>query len=104
METKISYLLDTCILVDFLRGNKSIYDILVNNKDVNLSISTITMMELTLGAFNKKEVLYFRTTMLFIYFNPIFYRQSEKRLFAINRYNQIYFLFPKLIVNNPSPT
>ena len=55
METKISYLLDTCILVDFLRGNKSIYDILVNNKNVDLSISTITMMELMLGAFNNKS-------------------------------------------------
>jgi len=55
VETKISYLLDTCILVDFLRGNKSIYDILVNNKNVDLSISTITMMELMLGAFNNKS-------------------------------------------------
>jgi hypothetical protein len=27
VETKINYLLDTCILIDFLRGNKSIYDL-----------------------------------------------------------------------------
>lgn len=58
METKINYLLDTCILIDFLRGNKSIYDILVDNENVNLSMSTITMMELVIGAFNKKEMLY----------------------------------------------
>ncbi|MDR0516955.1 MAG: hypothetical protein LBH25_07925 [Fibromonadaceae bacterium] len=58
MEARVNYLLDTCILIDFLRGNKSIYDILVDNENIDLSMSTITMMELVLGAFNKKEVLY----------------------------------------------
>jgi predicted nucleic acid-binding protein len=58
METKLNYLLDTCILIDYLRGNKSIYDLLVNDKKSILSMSTITMMELMLGTLNKKEVNY----------------------------------------------
>jgi predicted nucleic acid-binding protein len=58
METKLNYLLDTCILIDYLRGNQSIYDLLVNDEKVNLYMSTITMMELMLGALNKKEIRY----------------------------------------------
>ncbi|MDR2555453.1 MAG: type II toxin-antitoxin system VapC family toxin [Fibromonadaceae bacterium] len=88
METKISYLLDTCILVDFLRGNKSIYDILINNKDVNLSISTITMMELMLGAFNKKEVLYIQkafSNINIIYINEEISKLGQKLLVNYNK-------------------
>jgi predicted nucleic acid-binding protein len=58
MEKKLTYLLDTCILIDYLRGNESIYNLLVNNHDINISMSTVTMMELMLGAFNKREVNY----------------------------------------------
>jgi hypothetical protein len=39
METKLNYLLDTCILIDFLRGDASIYDILVKDQNINLSMS-----------------------------------------------------------------
>ena len=88
METKISYLLDTCILVDFLRGNKSIYDILVGNKDVNLSISTITMMELVLGAFNKKEVLYIQkafSNINIVYINEEISKLGQKLLINYNK-------------------
>ena len=88
METKISYLLDTCILVDFLRGNKSIYDILVGNKDVNLSMSTITMMELVLGAFNKKEVLYIQkafSNINIVYINEEISKLGQKLLINYNK-------------------
>ena len=88
METKISYLLDTCILVDFLRGNKSIYDILVGNKDVNLSMSTITMMELVLGAFNKKEVLYIQkafSNINIVYINEEISKLWQKLLINYNK-------------------
>ena len=88
METKISYLLDTCILVDFLRGNRSIYDILVNNKDVDLSISTITMMELMLGAFNKKEVLYIQkafSNINIVYINEEISKLGQKLLINYNK-------------------
>jgi len=54
----LNYLLDTCILIDFLHGEQSIYDLLVNDSKIKLSMSTITMMELVIGAFNKREVNY----------------------------------------------
>ena len=58
MDGKLNYLLDTCILIDYLRGEQSVYDLLVNNPKIKLSMSTITMMELMIGALNKREVNY----------------------------------------------
>ena len=58
MDKKLSYILDTCILIDYLRGEQSVYDLLVNNSGINLSMSTVTMMELIIGALNKREVNY----------------------------------------------
>ena len=54
----MNYLLDTCILIDYLRGKQSVYDLLVDNAKTKLAMSTITMMELIIGAFNKQEVNY----------------------------------------------
>ena len=56
METKVTFLVDTCILIDFLRGEEGIYDLLVKEQSVDLAVSTITMMELMVGAFNKREI------------------------------------------------
>jgi len=50
------YILDTCILIDYLRGEPSVYDLLVKSKGMKLSMSTVTMMELMLGVLNKKKV------------------------------------------------
>jgi len=58
MDEELNYLLDTCILIDYLRGEPSVYDLLVNNAKAKLSMSTVTMMELVIGAFNKREVNY----------------------------------------------
>ena len=58
MVKKLIYLLDTCVLIDYLRGEQSVYDLLVNDTKINLSMSTVTMMELIIGAFNKREVSY----------------------------------------------
>ncbi|MCL2101593.1 MAG: type II toxin-antitoxin system VapC family toxin [Fibromonadales bacterium] len=78
METRINYLLDTCILIDFLRGNKSIYDIIVDNENVKLSMSTITVMELVVGAFNKKEILYIQKA--FSKINTIYINEEISKL------------------------
>jgi predicted nucleic acid-binding protein len=48
--------LDTCILIDYLRGTPSVYDSLLEDEKIGLSMSTITMMELIFGALNKREV------------------------------------------------
>jgi len=56
METKLTILVDTCIFIDFLRGEQSVYDFFVDDETVELAMSTVTMMELLIGAFNKREV------------------------------------------------
>nr|AGS54163.1 PIN domain protein [uncultured bacterium contig00051] len=43
-------------MIDYLRGDESVYDLLVKDENVKLSMSTVTMMELMIGAFNKREV------------------------------------------------
>jgi predicted nucleic acid-binding protein len=58
MGEKLNYILDTCILIDYLRGEPSVYDLLVKDDKIRLSMSTITMMELMIGALNKREVNY----------------------------------------------
>jgi predicted nucleic acid-binding protein len=58
LDEKMRYILDTCILIDYLRGEPSVYDLLVRNDGVKLSMSTVTIMELMLGALNKREVNY----------------------------------------------
>ena len=58
MDEKLNYLLDTCLLIDYLRGEPSIYDIFIQDKNVKLTMSTVTMMELMIGALNKREASY----------------------------------------------
>lgn len=55
MERKLNYIVDSCILIDHLRGNKNI-DFLKRDKRNHLKMSVITMMELILGARNQREV------------------------------------------------
>jgi predicted nucleic acid-binding protein len=50
--------LDTCVLIDYLRGDASVYDLLVKNENIKLSMSTVTMMELMIGTINKREVIF----------------------------------------------
>ena len=49
-------LCDTCILIEYLRGNIKARDILTQHPGTNLAMSTVTMMELIIGAFNKREI------------------------------------------------
>lgn len=52
----MKYLCDTCILIDYLRGDESIRKILSRDRGEGLGMSVITHMELMVGAFNKQEI------------------------------------------------
>jgi predicted nucleic acid-binding protein len=59
----LMHLCDTCVLIEYLRGNINIRDRLLKDKaSVGLAISTITMMELLAGAFNQNEVRLIKRT------------------------------------------
>ena len=50
------YLYDTCILIDYLRGKSEVQQKLEQDKGLGLGMSSITYMELMVGALNKQEV------------------------------------------------
>jgi predicted nucleic acid-binding protein len=80
MATRLTYLVDTCILIDYLRGNENVYDLFVNNQDIHISMSTVTMMELMLGALNKREVNYIQKAfknIRIIYINEAISKMAE---------------------------
>ena len=50
------YLCDTCVLIDYLRGKTEVQQKLEQYRDQVVGMSTITYMELMVGAFDKREV------------------------------------------------
>ena len=50
------YLCDTCILIDYLRGNEVIRQKLSIDRKQCLGMSAVTYMELMVGALNKQEI------------------------------------------------
>ena len=52
----MEYICDTCVLIDYLRGNSEIYQKLSKDRQSGLAMSAVTYMELMVGAFNKREV------------------------------------------------
>lgn len=56
------YLCDSCVLIDYLRGDHTTHDILNADRALGLGMSSITLMELIVGAFNKREVQLIKKT------------------------------------------
>jgi predicted nucleic acid-binding protein len=53
-------LCDTCVLIDSLRGDEALKAVFSKEGQSRLAMPTIAMMELVIGAFNKREVAYIR--------------------------------------------
>ncbi len=51
----MEYLCDTCILIDYLRGNSEVKSRLAADREKGLGMSAVTYMELMVGARNKRE-------------------------------------------------
>ena len=50
------YLCDTCILIDYLRGKPDVQKRLMSDRQKGLGMSSVTYMELMVGALNKREI------------------------------------------------
>ena len=50
------YLCDTCILIDYLKGKAEVQQKLTKGREQGLGMSSVTYMELMVGALNKREV------------------------------------------------
>ncbi len=53
---RMIYLCDTCVLIDFLKGKTEIHQKLSHDREQGLGMSSVTYMELMVGALNKREV------------------------------------------------
>jgi len=51
----MQYLCDTCVLIDYLKGKDSVRNKLIADWKAGLGMSSVTYMELMVGAFNKQE-------------------------------------------------
>lgn len=58
----MKYLCDTCILIDYLRGKEETKKILDEQRIFGLGMSSVTFMELIVGARNKREVALIKKT------------------------------------------
>ena len=56
----MKYICDTCVLIDYLRGKQEVKDKLLSDIGYGLAMSSVTYMELMVGAFNKQEALSIR--------------------------------------------
>ena len=56
MAPAIEFLCDTSVLIDYLRGDEKVREILRADRFGLMSMSSVTLMELVVGAFNKQEV------------------------------------------------
>ncbi|MDR1216363.1 MAG: PIN domain-containing protein [Treponema sp.] len=88
----MNYLIDSCILIDHLRGNKNI-DFIGKDKRNHLKMSIITMMELILGARNKKEIENIQKAFRKIEMVNINEKISETAYELIFKYNKSHNLF-----------
>ena len=56
----MKYICDTCVLIDYLRGRQEIKERLAADLDSGIAMSSVTYMELMVGAFNKEEAIAIR--------------------------------------------
>ena len=52
----VKILWDTDVIIEYLKGNEAIKDILNNLENADIALSAITLMELYYGALNKREL------------------------------------------------
>lgn len=48
----MKYICDTCVLIDYLRGKHEVKDRLSSDIGYGIAMSSVTYMELMVGAFN----------------------------------------------------
>jgi predicted nucleic acid-binding protein len=85
-------LIDSCILIDHLRGNKNI-DFIGRDKRNHLKMSIVTMMELILGARKMKEIANMQKAFRKIDALNIDEKISEAAYGLILKYNKSHDLF-----------
>jgi len=81
-------LLDSDVLIEFLKGNPETYKIISCINPSDMAISSVTFMEILYGAFNKKEILKIKTILSNYSIIHINEEISAKALDLIEKYSK----------------
>ena len=93
------YLCDTCILIDYLRGKTGVQQKLKQDRKQGLGMSSVTYMELMVGAFNKREVGIIKKAFSDFEIEEISESISVKAKKLIERYTKSYgLLIPDALI------
>lgn len=95
----MKYICDTCILIDFLRGNQKVHKKLSVDRKDGLAMSAITYMELMVGAFNKREVALIKKAFADFQIIELSEAISKKAMLLIEKYAKSHgLLLPDALI------
>lgn len=92
MAPTVEFLCDTSVLIDYLRGDEKVREILQADHFGRMSMSSVTLMELVVGAFNKQEVRMIRNAFDDMAIIQINEEISEKAVQLIGSYSKSHNL------------
>ena len=92
MAQAIEFLCDTSVLIDYLRGDEKVREILKVDRFGRMSMSSVTLMELVVGAFNKQEVRKIRNAFNEIRIVHVYEAISSKAVELIVSYSKSHNL------------
>ena len=93
------YLCDTCILIDYLRGKLEAQQKLQQDREQGLGMSSVTYMELMVGALNKREAGIIKKAFSDFEIVEIFETISIKAKHLIEKYTKSHgLLIPDALI------
>jgi predicted nucleic acid-binding protein len=99
MASTVEFLCDTSVLIDYLRGDEKVREILQADHFGRMSMSSVTLMELVVGAFNKQEVRMIRNAFHDMAIVQINEEISEKAVDLIASYSKSHnLLIPDALI------
>ena len=99
MAPAIEFLCDTSVLIDYLRGDERVREILRADHFSRMSMSSVTVMELVVGAFNKQEVAKIRIAFGDMHVVHINEDISKKAVELITEYSKSHnLLIPDALI------
>lgn len=95
----MNYLCDTCILIDYLRGREDIRSIFTEKRKNGMGMSSVTYMELMVGARNKQEIEIIRKSFADIEIVELTEAISRKGRHLIEQYSKSHgLLIPDALI------
>lgn len=99
MATRVEFLCDTSVLIDYLRGEHTVREIISYDNFSRMSMSSVTLMELLVGAFNKREVKKIKSVFQKVHIIQVNEAISAKAVALIEEYSKSHnLLIPDALI------